>query len=87
MPGVPKELIEHSLNVNPTATPKKAEASKILGREKRSHQERTRQATRGWIHQRSLPPRMAGESNTRSKKEQQRVEDVRRLHRPQQALP
>ena len=23
MPGVPKELIEHSLNVNPTATPKK----------------------------------------------------------------
>jgi hypothetical protein len=23
MPGVPKELIEHSLNVNPSATPKK----------------------------------------------------------------
>ena len=23
MPGVPKELIEHSLNVNPTAIPKK----------------------------------------------------------------
>ena len=23
MPGVPKELIEHSLNINPTATPKK----------------------------------------------------------------
>ena len=23
MPGVPKELIEHSLNVNPTATPNK----------------------------------------------------------------
>ena len=23
MPGVPKELIEHSLNVNPTTTPKK----------------------------------------------------------------
>ena len=23
MPGVPKELIKHSLNVNPTATPKK----------------------------------------------------------------
>ena len=23
MPGVPKELIEHSLNVNPKATPKK----------------------------------------------------------------
>ena len=23
MPGVPKELIEHSLNVNPAATPKK----------------------------------------------------------------
>ena len=23
MPGIPKELIEHSLNVNPSATPKK----------------------------------------------------------------
>jgi hypothetical protein len=30
---------------------------------------------------------VAGKSSTRSQKEQQRVEDVRRLHRPQQALP
>ena len=30
MPGVPKELIEHSLNVNPTATPKKQRPQRLL---------------------------------------------------------
>ena len=30
MPSIPKELIEHSLNVNPTATPKKQRLWKFL---------------------------------------------------------
>ena len=30
MPGVPKELIEHSLNVSPTATPKKQRLQRFL---------------------------------------------------------
>ena len=30
MPGVPKELIEHSLNVNPNATPKKQRLRRFL---------------------------------------------------------
>ena len=52
----------------------------------RSHQERTCQTTRGWIHQRSLSPRVSGESCTGSQEEQQWVEDVCWLHRPQQTL-
>jgi hypothetical protein len=30
MPGVPKELIEHSLNVNPKETPKKQRLRRFL---------------------------------------------------------
>jgi len=52
--GVDRALPE----CQPYCHPEEAKATKILGREKRSHQERTRQTTRNWIHQRSLPPRV-----------------------------
>ena len=76
MPGVPKELIEHALKVNP----KEAMATSFLPGQEKSHQEGAGETTRSRVHQRGLPSRVAGQPYTRPEEEQQQVEDVRRLH-------
>ena len=55
MLGIPKELIDHALNVDPKTTPRKRRLHRFRpGLEKR-RQTRARQTTHGRIHERGVP--------------------------------
>jgi hypothetical protein len=87
MPGVPRELIEHSLNVDPKATPKRQHLRRFADdRRDAIKKELAKLLTAGFIREVFHPEWLANPVLVRKKK-LERVEDVRRLHRPQQALP
>ena len=71
----------------PQSHTKEATATVFLPGQLRGHQEGAGKTTRSRVHQRGLPSQVAGQPYPRPKEEQQRVEDVRRLHRSKQALP
>ena len=77
IPGVPKELIEHALKVDPTATPKK-QRLRCFSPDKREaiKKELAKLLTAGFIKDVYHP----GQPCTCPEEEQQLVEDVRRLH-------
>ena len=72
--------IEQGLESRPHSYTKEAAATAFLPGQARSHQERAGETTRSRVHQRSLPSRVVGYPCARPEEEQQRVEDVRRLH-------
>jgi hypothetical protein len=86
MPGVLKELIEHSLNIDPKATPKRQHLCRFTDdRRDAIEKELTKLLAAGFIKEVFHPEWLANPVLVR--KNNERVEDVRRLHRPQQALP
>jgi hypothetical protein len=86
MPGVLKELIEHSLNIDPKATPKRQHLRRFTDdRRDAIEKELTKLLAAGFIKEVFHPEWLANPVLVR--KNIERVEDVRRLHRPQQALP
>jgi hypothetical protein len=87
MPGVPRNLIEHSLTVDPKATPKRQHLRRFA--DDRRHaikKELAKLLTAGFIGEVFHPEWLANPVLVR-KKNSNEWEDVRRLHRPQQALP
>ena len=85
MLGVPKELIEHSLNVNPTTTPKKQRLRRFsIEKREAIKKELAKLLAAGFIKEVYHPEWLVNPVLILKK---ERVEDVRRLHRPQQALP
>jgi hypothetical protein len=86
MPGVPRELIEHCLNVDPKATPKRQHLRRFADdRQDAIKKELAKLLAAGFIREVFHPEWLANPVLVRKKN--LNVEDVRRLHRPQQALP
>ena len=81
------ELIEHALKVDPKATPKKQRLRRFSPNKREAiKKELAKLLAVGFIKEVYHPDWLANLVLVQ-KKEQQRVEDVRRLHRSKQALP
>ena len=79
MPGVPKELIEHALKVDPKATPKKQRLRHFTPDKREAiKKELAKLLAVGLIKEVYHPEWLANPAHP--EEEQQRVEDVRRLH-------
>jgi len=88
MLGVPKELIEHALKVDPKATPKKQRLRRFSPDKREAiKKELAKLLAAGFIKEVCHPDWLAKVVELRPEEEQQRVEDVRRLHQSKQALP
>jgi hypothetical protein len=86
MPGVPRDLIEHSLNIDPKATPKRQHLRHFADdRRDAIKKELAKLLAVCFIREVFHPEWLANPILVR-KKNTKRVEDVRRLHRPQQTL-
>jgi len=85
MPGVAKELIEHSLNVNLNATPKKQCLWRFSAEKREAiKKELAKLLAAGFIKEVYHPEWLA--NHVLVLKKNNKVEDVCRLHRPQQTL-
>ena len=81
MPGVPKELIEHALKVDSKAIPKKQRLRRFSPDKREAiKKELAKLLAAGLIKEVYHPDWLAKAIELRLEEEQQRVEDVRRLH-------
>jgi hypothetical protein len=74
MPGIPREVAEHSLDILPHSRAVSLRRGAAAG-----DRSGAAEAPRGWVHQGSVPPYVASQSCT-SKEEEWEVADVCRLH-------
>jgi predicted thioredoxin/glutaredoxin len=80
MPGVPRELIEHSLNVDPKATLKRQHLRRFADdRRDAIKKELAKLLATGFIRE-VFHPEWLRQPRPRPQEELERVEDVRQLH-------
>jgi hypothetical protein len=80
MPGVPRNLIEHSLNVDPKATPKRQHLHRFAdNRRDTIKKELAKLLAAGFIKE-VFHPEWLANPYPRPQEEHERVENVRRLH-------
>jgi hypothetical protein len=86
MPGVPRNLIEHSLNIDPKATPKRQNLHRFADDRWDAIKKKLAKLLAASFIREVFHP-SGSPTPLRPQEEHERVEDVRRLHRPQQTLP
>ena len=84
--GVSREVMEHELRVDPKVKPRKQRLRTMSEDRKKSCTKRSSEVTRCWCNPRSTIPKMASKCS-HGTKEEWKLENVHRLHHPQQVLP
>jgi hypothetical protein len=79
MPGIPREVAEHSLDILPHARAVQQRLRRFDEERRQGYWSGAAEASRGRVHQGGVPPSVASKPCTCKEKEWE-VEDVYRLH-------